>query len=153
MTLLIRHGSDAEHDKRFGSLELMVDTFPLWPVQASSIAGQLDLLYVFLLVLSAVTCAAIFTVIAVFAMKYRRRHGREAEQIHGSLVLEIAWSVIPLGVFLVIFAWGAVLYFHERTPPRDSTEVYTVAKQWMWKFQHPEGHAKSMNCMFRWAVT
>ena len=92
-----------------------------------------------MLLLSLVTCAAIFTTIAVFAIKYRRRPGREAEQIHGSLILEIGWSVIPLGVFLVIFVWGAVIYFHERTPPRDATEVYVVAKQWMWKFQHPEG--------------
>ena len=117
----------------------MVETFPFWPAQASSIAWQVDLLYVFLLVLSLVTCAAIFTIITVFAIKYRRRHGREAEHIEGSMILEVSWSVIPLGVFLVIFAWGAILYFHERTPPRDSTEVYTVAKQWMWKFQHPEG--------------
>ena len=40
---------------------------------------------------------------------------------------------------MVIFAWGAVVYFKSRTPPRDATEVYVVAKQWMWKLQHPEG--------------
>ena len=42
-------------------------------------------------------------------------------------------------VFLFIFAWGAVIYFQERTPPRNATEVYVVAKQWMWKLQHQEG--------------
>ncbi len=82
---------------------------------------------------------AIFAVIAVFGMKYRRRHGREAHQIEGSLILEIAWSIIPLGIFIVIFGWGAVIYFHQRTPPRDSSEIYVVGKQWMWKIQHPEG--------------
>jgi cytochrome c oxidase subunit 2 len=40
---------------------------------------------------------------------------------------------------MVIFAWGAVVYFKERTPPDDSTEVYVVAKQWMWKLEHAEG--------------
>ena len=35
--------------------------------------------------------------------------------------------------------WGAVIYFKERTPPRGATEVYVVAKQWMWKLQHEEG--------------
>jgi len=39
----------------------------------------------------------------------------------------------------VFFAWGAVIYFRQRTPPQDSAEVYTVAKQWMWKFEHMEG--------------
>src|SRR5271156_4035729 len=41
--------------------------------------------------------------------------------------------------FPVIFAWGAVVYFKERTPPDDATEVYVVAKQWMWKLEHAEG--------------
>ena len=40
---------------------------------------------------------------------------------------------------MVIFVWGAVIYFQERTPPRDATEVYVVAKQWMWKLEHTEG--------------
>jgi cytochrome c oxidase subunit 2 len=31
------------------------------------------------------------------------------------------------------------VYFQERTPPRDATEVYVVAKQWMWKLEHAEG--------------
>ncbi len=42
-------------------------------------------------------------------------------------------------IFVAIFLWGAVVYFQERTPPRDATEVYVVAKQWMWKLQHAEG--------------
>jgi cytochrome c oxidase subunit 2 len=117
----------------------MFDNFPLWPTGASSHALGVDLLYSFLIVLSVVTTVLIFVVIAVFGMKYRRRHGREAQQIEGSLILEIAWSVIPLGIFFVIFAWGAVIYFQMRTPPRDAAEIYVVGKQWMWKLQHAEG--------------
>jgi cytochrome c oxidase subunit II len=40
---------------------------------------------------------------------------------------------------LTFFIWGAVIYFRERTPPADATEVYVVAKQWMWKIEHMEG--------------
>ncbi len=117
----------------------MFDNFPLWPVGASTHALPVDLLYIFLVVLSLGTTLAIFVVIAIFSMKYRRRHGREATPIEGSLILEISWSVIPLGIFMVIFLWGAVIFFDERTPPQDATEIYVVAKQWMWKLQHPEG--------------
>jgi cytochrome c oxidase subunit II len=117
----------------------MFDNFPLWPVNASTHALPVDLLYIFLVVLSLGTTLAIFVVIAIFSMKYRRRHGREATPIEGSLILEISWSVIPLGIFMVIFLWGAVIFFDERTPPQDATEIYVVAKQWMWKLQHPEG--------------
>ncbi len=117
----------------------MFDNLPLWPTAASAHARYEDWLFIFLTVVSVVMTVLIFAVIAVFAMKYRRRHGREATQIEGSLLLEIGWSIAPLGIMMLMFAGGAVLYFVMRTPPRDSAQVYVVAKQWMWKLQHMEG--------------
>jgi cytochrome c oxidase subunit II len=102
-------------------------------------AGNVDALFIFLLMLCGFMCLAIFTLIVVFAIRYRRRAGQMAEQIEGSNPLEFTWTFIPLGIFMVIFVWGAFIYFQERTPPQGSAEVYTVAKQWMWKFQHEEG--------------
>jgi cytochrome c oxidase subunit 2 len=98
-----------------------------------------DALFIFLLMLCGLMCIAIFIAIVVFAIRYRRRPGHLAEQIEGSNAVEFAWTIIPAGIFLVIFVWGAYIYFMERTPPKDSMDVYTVAKQWMWKFQHTEG--------------
>jgi len=117
----------------------MFDNFPLWPAPASTGAGNVDALYIFLVLISGFMCLAIFTMIVIFALRFRRRRGVEAEQIEGSTALEITWSVVPLGIFMVIFAWGAIIYFKERTPPRGATEVYVVAKQWMWKLEHEEG--------------
>ena len=117
----------------------MFDNFPLWPDRASTAAGNVDALFVFLIIVSGLMTALIFAAIIYFAARYRRRRGVFAEQIEGSTPLEITWSIIPLFVFMVIFAWGAVVYFKSRTPPRDSTEVYVVAKQWMWKLEHAEG--------------
>ncbi len=120
----------------------MFDNFPLWPARASTGAGNVDALYIFLVLLAGFMCLAIFTMIILFALRYRRQPGREAEQIEGSNALEITWSVVPLGIFMVIFAWGAVIYFQERTPPRGATEVYVVAKQWMWKLRARGGPAR-----------
>src|SRR5260221_9855306 len=117
----------------------MFDNFPLWPDRASTTAGNVDALYIFLLILSALMTGLIFVAVVSFPARYRRRRGVLAEQIEGSTPLELTWSIIPMFVFMVIFAWGAVVYFKSRTPPRDSTEVYVVAKQWMWKLEHAEG--------------
>lgn len=117
----------------------MFDNFPLWPDRASTAAGNVDALYIFLLIVSGLMTLLIFTAVIYFAARYRHQQGVPAEQIEGSTPLELTWSIIPLGVFLAIFFWGAVVYFKGRTPPRDSTEVYVVAKQWMWKLEHAEG--------------
>jgi cytochrome c oxidase subunit II len=102
-------------------------------------ANNVDALFIFLIVVSGMMTILIFTMVIFFAVRYRRQPGRRAEQIDGSHALEITWSVIPFCVFMTFFMWGALIYFKERTPPADSTEVYTVAKQWMWKFEHMEG--------------
>ena len=112
---------------------------PLWPDRASTIAGQVDALYIYLVLVSAVMTLLIFVAVAVLAIKYRRRPGVLPHPIEGSPILEISWSVIPFGVMITFFIWGAVIFFKERTPPTNSTEVYVVAKQWMWKIEHMEG--------------
>ncbi len=117
----------------------MFDNFPLWPQQASSQAGNVDALYIFLVIVCAMMTALIAAAVIYFAARYRRQAGVRAEQIEGSTPLELTWSIIPLIVFMVMFLWGAVVYFKGRTPPRDSTEIYVVAKQWMWKLEHAEG--------------
>ena len=102
-------------------------------------AGRVDALYVFLLIVTGMMTLLIFICVVYFAARFRHRPGVRAEQIEGSTPLEITWSAIPFLVFMVIFAWGAVVYFKERTPPADASEVYVVAKQWMWKVEHAEG--------------
>src|SRR6202789_4436330 len=117
----------------------MFSHLPFWPDAASTTATRVDALYIFLVMVSAIMTGMIFATLVFFAVSYRKRAGVKAEQIEGSKVLEITWSTIPFAVFLSFFVWGAVLFFQERTPPQDATEVYTVAKQWMWKFEHVGG--------------
>jgi cytochrome c oxidase subunit 2 len=110
------------------------------PEQASTMASKVDALFFFLVGVTVFFATIIFTLVIVFAVKYRRRS--EAERpaaIHGSMILETVWSVIPLAIALTIFAWGATLYFRMNSPPHSSLEIFVVAKQWMWKFQHPGG--------------
>ncbi|HEY7323136.1 MAG TPA: cytochrome c oxidase subunit II [Candidatus Binatia bacterium] len=114
--------------------------FPLFPDQASTMATQVDSLFFFLVGVSVFFATLIFIVIIVFAVKYRRRSENEQPQeVHGDLRLEILWTVIPLGLTLVMFVWGARLFFMINDPPANSLEINIVAKQWMWKVQHPEG--------------
>ncbi|HEX8817369.1 MAG TPA: cytochrome c oxidase subunit II [Terriglobales bacterium] len=117
----------------------MFQNIPLWPPTASSGAGNVDALYIFLVLLSGLMCVLIFSTMIAFAIRFRRSRQPHAVPVEGSTPLEITWSVIPLIIFMGIFVWGAVIFFQERTPPQNATEVYVVAKQWMWKLQHQEG--------------
>ncbi|PYP84662.1 MAG: cytochrome c oxidase subunit II [Candidatus Angelobacter sp. Gp1-AA117] len=112
---------------------------PLFPEQASKIAPQVDALYLFLVLVTTFFSLLVALLILFFAIKYKKAPGRKAEQIHGSTLLEIIWTVIPLGISMVIFLWGAAVYFHIERPPANAMQVYGVGKQWMWKFEYPGG--------------
>jgi cytochrome c oxidase subunit II len=78
--------------------------------------------------------------IVVYAIKFRRRSPDSiGAVIHGGLMLEITWSVIPLMITMVLFVWGASVFFAMSRPPEETMNVYVVGKQWMWKFQHLDG--------------
>jgi cytochrome c oxidase subunit 2 len=117
------------------------DGFRLLPEQASTLAARVDLLYYFLLGVSVFFTVLITALILYFSIKYRRGNLR-VDRTPGTghaIALEITWMVIPLLLSMVIFVWGASLYFSAYRPPAGSMEVRVVGKQWMWKFQHPNG--------------
>jgi len=113
---------------------------PLFPEQASSFAADVDALYFFIIAVSAFFAILISMLVLFFAVKYRRRHDHEVgAPIEGSLPLELAWSIIPTVIAMVMFAWGAQVFYDLRRPPAEAHQIYAVGKQWMWKFQHLEG--------------
>ena len=118
----------------------MWEGFPLFPEQASTIAEGVDSLYFFLVGISVFFSVLIFTLVFVFAVIYRRRSESERpKRVEGSMALEIFWSVVPFVLVMIMFTWGASLYFKNARPPEGAMEVHVVGKQWMWKIQHPEG--------------
>ena len=75
----------------------------------------------------------------LFAYKYRRERAPKATQIEGSTKLELTWSILPFLIMLIMFWWGAKLYFAAQNPPKDAMEIFVTGKQWMWKIQYPDG--------------
>jgi cytochrome c oxidase subunit 2 len=114
--------------------------FPLFPEQASTTASRVDALFFFLVAVSVFFATLICLFIVIFAIRYRRRvEDERPEPIEGKIWLEVLWSVIPFGLTMVMFVWGAVIFFDIYNPPPDALEISVVGRQWMWKAQHPTG--------------
>ena len=111
----------------------------LFPREASTIAPWMDALYFFLLGMTVTGVALVLAIVITFSLRYRKSVHPVATQIEGSTLLEATWTIIPLGIFLVTFVWGALLYFRIYNPPTNAMNIYIVGKQWMWKAEHPGG--------------
>jgi cytochrome c oxidase subunit 2 len=118
----------------------MFSGIPLFPEQASTIAPRVDNLYFFIVAVTAFFAVLVSVVVVVFAVKYRTDDPLAVgSRIHGSIPLELGWSIIPFIIAVVIFAWASDVFFDLVRPPDQTLEVYATGKRWMWKFQHIDG--------------
>lgn len=116
------------------------------PDVASSYAQQVDNLYAYLIGVSIFFTIFISATIIYFAIKYKRQSDADRPApIKDGKLIEILGSVIPFIIVMVMFFWGAKLYFDARIPPKDSMEILVTGKQWMWKLQHPNGKRQINN--------
>ena len=102
-------------------------------------ASRVDNLYFFIVAVTAFFAVLVSVLVIFFAAKYHTGSTRRRRAIHGSIPLELAWSIIPFLISIVIFAWAADVFFDLQRPPDQTIEIYSVAKRWMWKFQHLDG--------------
>ncbi len=114
--------------------------FPAWPPRAGAYAGQLDFLFICLLVIGFVTAALVIGLLIFFAAKYR--HTSKAHRNEPTLKSwrwEVGWTTASLLIFVGLAVWGASIYLRLYNPPADALQIFVVGKQWMWKVQHPGG--------------
>ena len=109
--------------------------------EASTIAPGVDAIFWALVGLSVAIMLLVGTLVLFFAIRYRRGtkayRGPLPEWM--SREVEIGWTAATLFIALFLFWWAAASQLPHFRVPKRGLEIHIVAKQWMWKAQHPEG--------------
>jgi cytochrome c oxidase subunit 2 len=114
--------------------------FHLLAPAASSIASRTDALFLAMLLLCGTVALVLVVLVVFFAVRYRRGSPVErGKPVRRLTWLEVTWTLVPLGLFLVVYAWAAHAFMELYRPPPQALPVDVVAKQWMWKLQHRNG--------------
>ena len=111
------------------------------PTDLSTHGQFVDELFGWIFWLSVVFFVAIVGAMCWFAWKYRRRPGYKATPTGHHLVLEIAWTVAPLPILLVLFHLGFVGYMKLSIAPAEAIQIRVKASQWAWQFEYPNGES------------
>ena len=118
----------------------MYSWIPFWPDTAASSGHAVNSLFAAELALSAVIMLTVVVMMLYFASRYRKgSYAPRADRVQKTWHFEIAWTAATLGMFLILFVYGAQIYVWLFRAPRGDEEIYVVGKQWMWKVQHPGG--------------
>src|ERR1700683_4692696 len=108
----------------------------------STPADSIFNLSLFVLAITGVIFLLVFSLIVYSIVKYRRREGgdhSEPPQVYGSNQVELAWTVIPVLIVLILFlATARVIHSVQDAPqPPQSVEVTAIGHQFWWEFRYP----------------
>jgi cytochrome c oxidase subunit 2 len=107
----------------------------------SAEAESIDKLWDFILFLGTAVFIVVGGALAYALIRFRKRPGNEQEpkQIHGNTRLEIAWSIIPVVLLVIIAIPTLTILFDLSSPPEgDFLRVEVIGHQWWWEFQYPD---------------
>ena len=110
---------------------------------SSTPADSIYHLSLFVMAVTGVIFVVVFSLLAYAAIKFRRHaddDGREPPQIYGSNQVELAWTVIPVLIVVVLFLAAArVIHAVEDAKfPPGTIEVTAIGHQFWWEFRYPE---------------
>jgi|GEM_PF-11578 len=109
---------------------------------ASGHAKTLFDLAMFVLAVTGVIFVIVFSLLATAIARFRRTGAnadREPPQVYGSTQIELAWTIIPCLIVLVLFlATARVIHAVQDAPrPPDALDVTVIGHQFWWEFRYP----------------
>ena len=113
----------------------------LWlPEAASTIAGDVDTLFNFILITSVILFVGVMGAMVYFAWRYRRRSADDRpEPVSENKVVEASWIIFPSILVAIVFVWGFKLFLEVGIAPPNTYEVNVTARRWSWSFTYPNG--------------
>lgn len=120
------------------------------PVQASTFVGDVDGVYYLCLAICGFFFFLVTGLLAYSVLKWRRRTPDQpaASDVTHNTALEVAWTVVPLMILMVLFAWGWKGALDMTVAPADSMQFQVVGQQWEWQVTHPGSPGPVINEMW-----
>jgi cytochrome c oxidase subunit II len=109
---------------------------------ASTPAKSIADLSAFVLVITGIIFVVVFALLVYAVVKFRGRAmdaGREPAQVYGSTQIELAWTIIPILIVVVLFlATARVIHAIQDAPePAGAVQVIAIGHQYWWEFRYP----------------
>jgi cytochrome c oxidase subunit 2 len=108
------------------------------PEDISTFGPGIDRLFYLIYYITGGAFVLVTVLLVAFIVIYRHREGRRATYTHGHTGLEIAWTIVPalILVMLGLLSKGQWDLIKENPPPSD-TQVRVTAKQFNWEVLYP----------------
>jgi cytochrome c oxidase subunit II len=106
---------------------------------ASPFADFVDFQFMLIVGISTIVFVGLMAAMILFIFKYSRKRNPHPTNIEGNLPLELLWTIIPLGLFMYMFALGWEGYKATVDVPEGALPIKVTGRMWQWTFEYPNG--------------
>jgi cytochrome c oxidase subunit II len=140
---LIHHSSAAAWLPLMSTMLIAQGTTPSTLAPASTPAHQIFDLSIFVIVITGGIFVVVGGLLAVVLYRFRLRKTDpvgEPAQIYGSTQIELAWTVIPVLIVVILFLTTARIIFsiQDAPKPKSALDVTVIGHQFWWEFRYPK---------------
>jgi cytochrome c oxidase subunit 2 len=111
---------------------------------ATKIAEQEASLHNFMLVVCVVIFVAVFGVMFYSILKHRKSKGYKAANFHESVTVEIAWTVIPFLIVIVMGAMATRTVVAQKDTSNADLTIKATGYQWKWGYDYLKGEGEGI---------
>jgi cytochrome c oxidase subunit 2 len=115
----------------------------------STPAQEVEKLSIFVLCICALIFIGVGSLLVYALFRFRARKGEDTEppQVFGSVQIELAWTIIPILLIVVLFLGTARVLFsvQDARKPDSALDVIVVGHQFWWEFRYPQYNVVTAN--------
>jgi cytochrome c oxidase subunit II len=121
---------------------LMDNGTTFFPQAVGPFAPSMDALFYFIFWGSVVLFIGITLLTIYFLVAYKRKREDQlaTQQMTHNTALELAWTIPPTILVLIVFVWGFKGFLHMSVEPLGAQEIHVTGKKWFWEFAYPNGN-------------
>ncbi|HEY7985756.1 MAG TPA: cytochrome c oxidase subunit II [Methylophilaceae bacterium] len=113
----------------------------------STIATQIYDLHMLILWVCVVIFVVVFGALFYSLLKHRKSVGHKAAHFHESTAVEIAWTVIPFLILIVMAFPATKTMIQMRDTPNPDMTIKVTAYQWKWEYDYQKDGVKYMSVL------
>ena len=104
---------------------------------ASPVMEQIESFHTELVWIIVAVCLFVLALLAWIVVQYRAGKNAVPSKVHHNTILEVAWTLIPVIILVIIAIPSFKLLYYEAAIPKPDVTIKAIGKQWFWSYEYP----------------
>jgi cytochrome c oxidase subunit 2 len=105
---------------------------------ASPVMDRIESFHTLLVWIIVAISLFVLALLVWIVVRYNARSNPIPSKTHHNSILEVAWTIIPVIILVVIAVPSFKLLYYEAEIPKPDVHIKVIGKQWFWTYEYPD---------------